>query len=145
MMSPSLLFAHKVPVSDDQSVLPSMAEPHALGRRLRTHRIGRIHPLQNLSIADRHIGIGRRVRNAVIGEAVAHAQEIRFHSEAGFWSLGPALFNRVRHFSKGTLGNAPDRIRFVETVMRRLGQLSQFPEGCRNAKRNRMIDRILRG
>ncbi len=101
--------------------------------------------MQNLSVADRHISIGRCVRNAVVGEAIAHAQEIRSYSDAGFGARGAVLFNLVHNFSKGTLGNAPDRIRFVEAVMQRLGQLSQFPEGCRNAKRSRVVDRILCG
>src|ERR1700690_4030693 len=124
------------PLRDDVAVVVSRANSAEAGpqrvalngratrirRHFRTNRIRGVDPLHDLSVADRHVGVGRSVGHAVVGEPIANSQEVRDYAVIGFWAVDRALFHRVYDlsFSGKTLGNPANRIRFMKTVLRRL-------------------------
>ena len=80
-----------VPLSDDVAVVMGCAES-AQGRPkvlpssgpastapvvLSQIAIRYVDPLHDLGVAHCHVGIGRRIRNAVVGEAVAHTKDVQ--------------------------------------------------------------------
>src|ERR1700691_5710974 len=99
----------RVPLRDDVAVIVSRAYPAEIvpkrvalngratriRRYLRTNRIRGVDPLHDLSVADRHVGVGRSVGNAVVGEPIADSEEVRDYAVIGFRAVDRALFHRV--------------------------------------------------
>src|SRR5450755_2276068 len=102
-----------VPLRDDVAVIVSRAYPTEIvpkrvalngcatriGRYLRTNRIGGVDPLHDLRVADRHVGVGRSVGHAVVGEPIADSQEVRDYAVIGFRAVDRALFHPVYDLS----------------------------------------------
>ncbi len=114
-----------------------------IGSRLRADRIRGIDPLHNLSVADSHIGVGRSIRHAVVGESGADAEEIGADAVVAFRAVGKILFGRIYHAAGGALGNAPDGVCFVKSIRGSMGHLRQLAERRRNSECLRMVDCVL--
>src|SRR5208283_3878245 len=140
-----------VPLRDDVAIVVVGAYPAEGGPQgvaldggparagsLVANRVGDVHPLDNLGVAHRHVGVGRSVRNAVVGEAIADSQEIQADAVShSVW--GAALLHRVHYWSDGAFGNAAYWVGFVETVLRRLRQLGQVAQRWRYCKADCML------
>ncbi len=90
--------------------------------------------MHDLGVANRHVGIGRCVWNAVVGKTVANSQEIRADSVRRY-RRKKALLDRIHDRPRMWFGNAADRVGFVKAILRWLWQLGEFAERSRNSKR----------
>ena len=102
-----------------------------------------VHILDELSVAHRHVSVGRSDPHGEVGEAVAESKDIDTDRIIG-GAPGSALFHAVHNRSCGTHGDTIDRVGLMKSILRCARQLGQVPQRRRNAEGNGMIDCGLR-